>query len=79
VAPVAPARTALEHVIQRADELGEFVALYWKEKKQPLSAGVKRGLARAFMKFDAYQLAYDRESVGEAPRRAVPLPREAQG
>jgi len=29
-----------------------------------LSAGVKRGLARAFTKFDAYQLAkYDRESV----------------
>jgi 60 kDa SS-A/Ro ribonucleoprotein len=54
----------LEHMIQRADELGEFVALYWKEKKQPLSAGVKRGLARAFTKFDAYQLAkYDRESV----------------
>jgi 60 kDa SS-A/Ro ribonucleoprotein len=54
----------LEDVIQRADELGEFVALYWKEKKQPLSAGVKRGLARAFKKFDAYQLAkYDRESV----------------
>src|SRR5258707_2689813 len=54
----------LEQVIQRADELGEFVALYWKEKKEPLSAGVKRGLARAFTKFDAYQLAkYDRESV----------------
>ncbi|HEX8881008.1 MAG TPA: TROVE domain-containing protein [Candidatus Acidoferrum sp.] len=54
----------LEHAIQRADELGEFVALYWKEKKQPLSAGVKRGPARAFTKFDAYQLAkYDRESV----------------
>jgi len=54
----------LERVIQRADELGEFVALYWKEKKQPLSAGVKRGLARAFTKFDAYQLAkYDRESM----------------
>jgi len=54
----------LEYVIQRADELGEFVALYWKEKKQPLSAGVKRGLAQAFTKFDAYQLAkYDRESL----------------
>jgi 60 kDa SS-A/Ro ribonucleoprotein len=54
----------LEHVIQRADELGEFVALYWKEMKQPLSAGVKRGLAKAFAKFDAYQLAkYDRDSV----------------
>lgn len=54
----------LEQVIQRADELGEFVALYWKEKKQPLSAGVKRGLARAFPKFDAYQLAkYDRQAT----------------
>jgi hypothetical protein len=32
--------------------------------KQPLSAGVKRGLARAFQKFDAYQLAkYNRDSV----------------
>jgi 60 kDa SS-A/Ro ribonucleoprotein len=55
---------SLERVIQRADELGEFVALYWKEKKQPLSAGAKRGLARAFTKFDAYQLAkYDRQAV----------------
>jgi hypothetical protein len=54
----------LEHVIQRADELGEFVALYWKSKRQPLSAGVKRGLAKAFTKFDAYQLAkYNREGV----------------
>jgi hypothetical protein len=54
----------LECVIQRADELGEFVALYWTQKKEPLSAGVKRGLARAFTKFDAYQLAkYNRESV----------------
>ncbi len=52
----------LERVIQRADELAEFVALYWKERKQPLSAGAKRGLARAFRKFDAYQLAkYNRE------------------
>jgi 60 kDa SS-A/Ro ribonucleoprotein len=54
----------LAHVIQRADELGEFVALYWKAHKEPLSAGVKRGLAAAFTKFDAHQLAkYNRESV----------------
>jgi 60 kDa SS-A/Ro ribonucleoprotein len=54
----------LEQVIQRADELGEFVALYWKELKQPLSAGVKRGLAQAFTKFDAYQLAkYNRDAM----------------
>src|SRR5262249_673289 len=54
----------LEHVIQRADELSEFVALYWNPRKQPLSAGVKRGLAKAFTKFDAYQLAkYNRDGV----------------
>lgn len=55
---------ALERVIQRADELGEFVALYWKQKREPLSAGAKRGLARAFQKFDAYQLAkYNRDGA----------------
>jgi 60 kDa SS-A/Ro ribonucleoprotein len=54
---------SLAHVIQRADELTEFLAIYWKDKRHPLSAGVKRGLARAFGKFDAYRLAkYDRES-----------------
>jgi 60 kDa SS-A/Ro ribonucleoprotein len=54
----------LEHVIQRADELGEFVALYWETRKEPLSAGVKRGLAKAFTKFDAYQLAkYNRQNT----------------
>jgi 60 kDa SS-A/Ro ribonucleoprotein len=54
----------LEHVIQRADELSEFVALYWKARKEPLSAGVKRGLAKAFTKFDAYQVAkYNRDST----------------
>jgi len=54
------ART-LAQVIQRADELAEFVAIYWKDGKTPLSAQVKKGLAQAFLKFDEYQLAkYDR-------------------
>lgn len=53
----------LAHVIQRADELTEFLAIYWREKKHPLSAGIKRGLARAFVKFDAYRLSkYNRDS-----------------
>ena len=47
----------LAHVVQRADELGEFLAIYWKDGRCKLSAGVKRGLARAFAKFDAYELA----------------------
>src|ERR1700760_4709396 len=51
----------LFRVIQRADELSEFLAIYWAEGRQPLSAQVKKGLAAAFRKFDAYALAkYDR-------------------
>jgi 60 kDa SS-A/Ro ribonucleoprotein len=47
----------LARVIQRPDEIGEFVSLYWKDKRQPLSAQVKKGLAKAFSRFDRYQLA----------------------
>src|SRR5262245_42032951 len=51
----------LGRVIQRADELAEFVAIYWKDGRVPLSGQVKKGLAAAFPKFDEYQLArYDR-------------------
>ncbi|MGA8870375.1 MAG: TROVE domain-containing protein [Candidatus Acidiferrales bacterium] len=51
----------LAQVIQRADELAEFVAIYWKDGKVPLSAQVKKGLAQAFRRFDEYHLAkYDR-------------------
>ncbi len=50
-------------VIQRPDELGELMALYWKDgKDQSLSAQLKQGLARALKKFTEYQLAkYNRD------------------
>ncbi len=60
----------LARIVQRPDELTEFLAIYWADslgpmqqrKKQPVSAQVKKGLARALTKFDAYQLAkYDRD------------------
>lgn len=55
---VAP---TIERVVQRADELSELVATYWRDGKKPLSKQMKLGLARAFTKFDAYALAkYDR-------------------
>lgn len=48
----------IARVIQRPDELGELLALYWKDgKDQPLPAQLKIGLARALKKFNAYQLA----------------------
>lgn len=58
----------LARIIQRPDELTEYLAMYWKGQKDadksPLSAGSKRGLARAFRKFKAETLAkYDRDNV----------------
>jgi 60 kDa SS-A/Ro ribonucleoprotein len=54
----------LARVIQRADELAEFLAIYWKDGRQPLAAQVKKGLAAAFTRFDAYALAkYNRDGV----------------
>jgi hypothetical protein len=54
----------LVRVIQRADELSEFAAIYWADGRRPLSAQVKKGLAAAFTSFDEYALAkYDRASV----------------
>lgn len=54
----------LPQVIQRADEVTEFLSLYWKAGKVPLSKQIKIGLARALQKFDAYQLAkYDRAAA----------------
>src|SRR6267154_1387999 len=51
----------LASILQRADELAEFVAVYWKDGRVPLSGQVKKGLAAAFPKFGEYALAkYDR-------------------
>ncbi len=54
----------LASVIQRADELAEFLAIYWKDGRQPLAKQVKRGLAAAFGKFNEYQIAkYNRDNA----------------
>jgi len=59
----------LARIVQRPDEMTEFLAIYWKDalgplqqrRKEKLAKQVKLGLAEAFGKFDAYQLAkYDR-------------------
>jgi hypothetical protein len=56
--------TTLEKVIQRADEVSEFLTLYWRNGKTPIAKQVKKGLAKALVKFDAYQVAkYDREKA----------------
>jgi 60 kDa SS-A/Ro ribonucleoprotein len=59
---VAP---TIEKVVSRADELAELVAIYWDGKnKKMLPAQMKKGLAAAFRKFDAYALGkYNRDAA----------------
>jgi 60 kDa SS-A/Ro ribonucleoprotein len=55
--------STIEKVIQRADEPGELLSIYWRGGKKPLSGQIKKGLARAVTKFDAYELAkYNRDA-----------------
>lgn len=57
-------------VISRADEPGELVSLYWKLNggRCSLSNPMRRGLARAITKFDAYELAKYNRDVAVKPR-----------
>lgn len=61
----------LTRVIQRPDELTEFLSIYWLDGKQPLSAQVKKGLARAFSKFNEYELAKWKKSDAAIKLRDV--------
>lgn len=55
---------AIYETIQRADELAEFLSIYWMDGRKPLSNPMKKGLARAFQKFSPYQLAkYNRDGA----------------
>ena len=47
----------VDAVITRADDLAEFLALYWADGKKPVDHQIKKGLALAFRKFNEYQLA----------------------
>lgn len=49
-------RALLPQIILRADELTEFLAMYWKDGRCKIARQVKRGLADAFPKFNEYQL-----------------------
>lgn len=57
----------IARVIQRPDELGELVAIYWKIKtgtSKALTEQMKKGLQIAFGKFNEYSLAkYDQSSA----------------
>lgn len=71
-------------VIQRADEMGELLAMYWAAKpaKHMVPAQLRKGLARALPKFNEYQLAkYDRDGavkIRDVLRLARPTPTNAE-
>lgn len=55
---------ALTDIVQRPDEMSEFLSIYWREGKTAVSNQVKRGLAACFNKFNEYQLAkWDKNSA----------------
>lgn len=58
-------------LIQRPDEIGELVALYWKDGKKPLPAQFKIGLARAFHRFNEYQFGKYNSQNSEIKLRDV--------
>jgi len=68
----------IAQVIQRADELTELLAIYWKDGKKPIAAQLKKGLALAFRKFNEYQLAkYNRPAaikLGDVLKLVRPRP-----
>ena len=56
-----------EHIpilVDRADLLSEFLAIYWRDGKKPIDHQIRKGLALAFEEFDEYQLAkYNRKKI----------------
>lgn len=64
--------------INRADEMGELISMHWKDGKRPIPAAMKRGIAKAFGKFDAYRLGkYNRKvavSLKDVLRLVHPKP-----
>lgn len=56
-------RDAINECVKRPDEITELVSLWWKDGKRPLTKAMKTGLASAFNRFNAYQLAkYNRKA-----------------
>lgn len=54
----------LYQIINRADELAETLAIYWKDGKKPIGKQIKLGLANSFTKFNEYNFAkYNRDSM----------------
>lgn len=74
--------TAISLTIGRVDEIPELLAIYWRNGRKMVPAQMRKGLARAFGRFDEYALAkYDRAGpvkLRDALRILRPKPEDEQ-
>ena len=50
-------------LIRRPDEIADFLALYWRDGRTPISGTLKKALAASFNRFNEYQFAkYNRDN-----------------
>ncbi len=69
----------LARVIQRADELAEFLAIYWKDGRQPLVRAGEEGTGRGVQQVRRARAGQVRPRWrSEAARRALPHARQAR-
>lgn len=47
----------LNAVITRADQITDFMAIYWKNKKVPIANSIRKALAKCFNKFNEYSFS----------------------
>jgi 60 kDa SS-A/Ro ribonucleoprotein len=54
---------AIDIICNRPDQMTELLTLYWKKGRCPIAKQLQKGLAKAFPKFDEYQLQkYNRDT-----------------
>lgn len=59
----AKCKDAIYEICSRPDQMTELLSMWWKNGKKPLPAQLKKGLAKAFTRFDEYQLSkYNRNA-----------------
>lgn len=71
--------SVIPQVVLRADEMGELLALYWRDGRQPLAKKLKKGLAKTFWNFNEYQFGkYNRKQdavkIKDVLRMVHPVP-----
>ena len=74
--PTFKSAATIAQCIQRADEMGEMLAVYWRNGIGPLDHQLRKGLKLALHKFDEYSLAkYRKDNTKYNLRNVIRLSR----